>query len=106
MSALFLLFALLITLVFGQARVIKTQGHTMSEKQLLRTSLIVNIGWFLIFVVFIYLGINYSWLNTIISLVVGIIVGPLLITILPLIYVITPLWPIVLFFMIYLEFFN
>lgn len=102
----FILFSTLIALVFGQARVLHTQSNNMSERQVLRTSIIVNIGWLLVLLTFIYLGLKYSWGSAFISLIIGITLGPTIFVVLPFFYIVTPLWPVIILILCYLEFFS
>jgi hypothetical protein len=55
-----LLFPLITLLVFTQSKVLKTQSNLMSNDQVVRTSIIVNIGWLFTIICLIYVGINYS----------------------------------------------
>lgn len=101
-----ILFSILIALVFGQARVLQTQSNNMSSRQVLRTTIIVNIGWLFVLLTFVYLGLKYSWGLSFLALILGITVGPMIFTILPLFYLLAPFWPIIILMISYLEFFT
>jgi divalent metal cation (Fe/Co/Zn/Cd) transporter len=105
MIAIFSLYSILVLLVFGQAKVLATQHQSMSNKQISRTSVMVNIGWLITFIGFIFLGISYSWMVSIFALLTGILIYPMLLSLFPFIYLLSPFWPIVVLIIAYLEFF-
>ena len=100
-----LLFPLITLLVFTQSKVLKTQSNLMSNDQIVRTSIIVNIGWLFTFICLIYVGINYSWISSILFLILGIVIGPVMLTFLPFLYLICRFWPVFALLLIILEFF-
>jgi hypothetical protein len=105
MPLTFYLFLLLYPLIFAQAKVLQTQGDLILPDRLRRISIMVNLGWICFATLFIYYGIEYSWVNTLIGFVVSAIISGTIVVLFPPIYLICRLWPVQMIIILVFEFF-
>jgi hypothetical protein len=77
----------------------------MTERQQSILSISSILGWIAYTGLFIYFGISYSWLYTVLGFIFTAISTGILVTMFPIVLVISRLWPILFFLISYIEFF-
>ena len=106
MTTSFFIFQVLYILVFAQARVLHTQSEQLSPNRSLKMSFSVILGWISYSALFVYFGIEYSWMTTILGLIITAILSGIVTLLFPPIYLICRFWPLLLVTLLFLEFYK
>lgn len=102
----FYLFQILYLLVFAQAKVLQLNGGILTEKRSIQMSITVIIGWIACSILFVYFGIEYSWMTTFIGSILSAILSGMIILLFPPIYLICKFWPLLFITLLILEFYK
>jgi hypothetical protein len=106
MPTTFYLFQILHLLVFAQAKVLHLNGGILTEKRSNQMSITVMIGWISYSVLFLYFGMEYSWMATFFGVIFTAILSGMVILFFPPIYIICRFWPLLLIALLFLEFYK